>query len=213
MAEIRQGSRQSSAMGQARREEPTTERGMTRTNESGTGGGMGGMEVERAGLITGPMTYVRRFVSDFDRMLDRLLDDIRLGAQSAITPRYGEATARPRWSPAADVFERDGQLVLLADIPGLRQEDVRVTVDDNVLTIAGERSHEHEHEKGGVYQCERSYGKFQRRVALPEGVTPESIRATFENGVLEVTMPMPKQPATKGRSVPIQSTRSQGITH
>jgi HSP20 family protein len=211
MAELRQGNRQSSATGQSRREEPANERAVMVTR--GAEGGASGIEAERASLFSAPMTYVRRFVSDFDRMLDRVLEDIRLGPQISVSPRYGEASARTRWSPPADIFERDGQLVLVADIPGLRQEDVRLNVDDNVLTIAGERSHDHEHERGGVYQCERSYGKFQRRVSLPEGVAPESIKATFENGVLEVTMPMPKKPAASGRSVPIQSPRPQSMTH
>jgi HSP20 family protein len=71
------------------------------------------------------------------------------------------------WAPQVDIFKRGNELVVHADLAGLKQEDVRVNVDRGVLTISGERRHEHEHDKGGVYQCERSYGAFQRALTLP----------------------------------------------
>ncbi len=151
-----------------------------------------------------PLSLMRRFRDDMDRMFD----DFGMGSlfESSLYPRYAESSlGRGLWTPRVDVFERDGKLIVHADLPGLQQQDVRVNVESDVLTIAGERSHQHEHEKGGVYQCERSFGSFERRIALPEGVAPESVNASFENGVLEVTMPMPKQQASKGRSIPIQS--------
>jgi HSP20 family protein len=82
---------------------------------------------------------------------------------------------------------------------------VKVTLHEGVLTIEGERNDEHQQERGGVFRRERNYGRFRRQIALPEGVDPESIKASFENGVLEVTMPLPKQSTERGRSIPIQA--------
>ncbi len=160
-------------------------------------------EVPRAGLLEAPVSYLRRLMGDVDQTLERLF--VGVGLPAALTPRYGQAPARRYWTPRVDVFEREGQLMVHVDLPGMRQEDVRVSVEDNVLTISGERSHQHEHEKGGVYQCERSYGIFQRRISLPAGIPSEGIHALFEDGVLEVSMPMPRQAPSKGRSVPVQS--------
>ena len=114
------------------------------------------------------------------------------------------------WLPQIDVTTRDGQLLVHADLPGLKQEDVKVSVQDGLLSIAGERSDKHEDNRDGVYRRERSYGSFNRQIALPEGVDPEAIKASFENGVLEVTMPMPKEKAPQGRSIPIQSKPTSG---
>lgn len=146
-----------------------------------------------------PFSLMSRMMND----MDRFFDEFGLGRSS--WPRGMErASTGADFIPRVDVFERDGKLSVRADLPGMRQEDVKVNVEDGVLTIAGERSHEHEHEKGGVYRCEREYGSFRRSIALPEGVNPDTIQATFEQGVLEVTMPMPEQKQEqKGRTIPI----------
>ena len=84
-----------------------------------------------------------------------------------------------------EVFERDGQLVVRADLPGLSKNDVSIDLADDVLTISGERHEEHEATRHGVRVSERHYGRFSRRVPLPEGVDAGKARATFQNGVLE----------------------------
>jgi HSP20 family protein len=145
--------------------------------------------------------------------MDRIFGDLAFSGSpwaTSTSPSF-EMSA---WAPRVDIFERGEQLVLHADLPGVRNEDVRVNVDEGVLTISGERRHDHEHESQGVYQCERSYGSFQRAFRLPEGVESGNVQASFENGVLEVMMPIPKQRATKGRDVPIgtKSTRP-GVSH
>ncbi len=87
-------------------------------------------------------------------------------------------------------------------------------LDGDVLTLEGERRDEHDESRGNVYQSERSYGRFERAIRLPEGVAPESIKASFDNGVLEVTMPTPQRKAT-GRTIEVQSggaTGTQGST-
>lgn len=158
-------------------------------------------------------TSIRRFVGDLLGDIDRAFDGAWMGSSHVASPRYGEsAVTRRRWTPRLDVVERAGQLLVHVDLPGMRLDDIRAYVEDGILVISGERMHQHEHERDGVYTCERTYGRFERRVALPEGVAPEAIQASFDNGVLEITMPMPKQAAAKGRLVPIQS-KSHGMTH
>jgi HSP20 family protein len=110
------------------------------------------------------------------------------------TPTHGNGqTALRRWVPAVDLVETDGEFVLRADLPGLSEGDVNVELDDNVLTISGERKSEHEERKEGYYRVERSSGAFSRSLTLPDGVDPESVHANFENGVLEVRIPKPEE--------------------
>jgi HSP20 family protein len=98
------------------------------------------------------------------------------------------------------MFERDGELVLRADLPGLSKDDVKVELADNAVTIEGERRAEHEEKHEGFYRSERSYGKFHRRMPLPQGVNTEDAKASFHDGVLEVTMPAPKaEPGLRSR--------------
>jgi HSP20 family protein len=92
------------------------------------------------------------------------------------------------WAPAVDVLQRDGDLVVRAELPGVRPEDVNITLQDNVLTISGERREEQEEQRGGYYVRERRRGSFSRSMTLPEGVDEDRIRARYENGVLEVTI-------------------------
>ena len=161
----------------------------------------GSREMARSEAFGSPFSFMRRFMND----MDSLFGDFGFGPRmsSVLSPFYETGAGQTAWAPKADVFERNGQLVFHADLPGIKSEDVRVTVDNDVLTLSGERRHEHQHNEGGVYQCERSYGSFQRSFALPEGVNADSIQANFNNGVLEVTMPMPKQAQQQGRQIPI----------
>jgi HSP20 family protein len=102
-------------------------------------------------------------------------------------------TGLRRWIPAMDVVETDEHFVLRADLPGLTAEDVNIELDDNVLTISGERTAEHEQRNEGYYRVERASGSFSRSLTLPEGVEPDGIQASFESGVLEVRIPKPEQ--------------------
>jgi HSP20 family protein len=106
-----------------------------------------------------------------------------------------------RWIPAMDLVETEDEFVLRADLPGLSEKDVNIEIESNVLTISGERKAEHEERKEGYYRVERSSGTFSRSLTLPEGVAPESVRASFDRGVLEVRIPKPE--ARKPRRVAI----------
>jgi HSP20 family protein len=107
------------------------------------------------------------------------------------TPTPGNGPTLRRWVPAMDLIETDKDFVLKADLPGLSESDVNIELEDNVLTISGERKAEHEERQAGYYRVERSFGAFRRSLTLPEGVDPDSVKATFSNGVLEVTVPKP----------------------
>ena len=101
------------------------------------------------------------------------------------------------WAPAVDVVDRKDEVVLRADLPGLTDKDVELTVQEGFLTIRGERKEEKEEKEVNYYCCERSYGSFSRSLALPAGVNSEQISASFKNGVLEVHLPKTKETAGK----------------
>jgi len=117
------------------------------------------------------------------------------------TPTHSNGSTYRRWVPAMDLVESDGEYVLKADLPGLSEGDVKIEVEDRVLTISGERKSETEDRKEGYYRIERSYGSFARSLTLPEGVDSEAVKANFENGVLEVRIPKPE--ARKPKTVEI----------
>jgi HSP20 family protein len=107
-------------------------------------------------------------------------------------------TGPRRWVPAIDLAEREGQLVLRADLPGMDRDDVDVQIKDGVLTVSGERKFENESRGEGYHRVERSFGRFSRSLRLPRGVDAGAVSASFDRGVLEVTVPKPAQPqATK----------------
>lgn len=105
----------------------------------------------------------------------------------------GQAAGARRWVPAMDLVETEDSLLLRADLPGLSEEDVSVEVQDNVLTVSGERRAEHEDKGEGYHRVERSFGQFTRTVSLPDGIDQDQVQANFNNGVLEVRIPKPEQ--------------------
>jgi HSP20 family protein len=98
------------------------------------------------------------------------------------------ATTRP-WTPAVDIVENENELVLTADVPGVKMEDIEIKIEDGTLSLGGKREFEKEIKKGGYHRLERSYGSFQRAFALPDTVDADKVSASFDNGVLSVTLP------------------------
>jgi HSP20 family protein len=113
-----------------------------------------------------------------------------------------------RWVPPMDLVEADDHFLLKADLPGLDEDDVSIEIRDNALTISGERKAEHESRERGWYRVERSFGRFSRSLTLPEGVDPDGVAASFDRGVLEVTIPKPEQ--RKPRRVAIKTANGNG---
>lgn len=113
------------------------------------------------------------------------------------TPGNGASRGRSHWVPAMDLVEESEHFVLRADLPGLDEDDVKVEVEGDALTLSGERKVEHRDEKEGYFRLERSTGAFRRTLQLPAGVEPEGIEASFDRGVLEVRIPKPAEPEPK----------------
>jgi HSP20 family protein len=136
-------------------------------------------------------------MNSFRSEMDRLFDNFGFG----LAPSFGSASSFD-WAPSTEVFKRDNNLVVRADLPGMKKEDVDINIEQNAVTIRGERKSEHEENKEGLYRSERSYGSFFRSIPLPEGTDSEKAKAKFDNGVLEITMPVTEQ-KSKGKKVDI----------
>jgi HSP20 family protein len=120
-------------------------------------------------------------------------------------PRQGAATQPPReWAPAADVSETDGEYVIKAELPEVRKEDVSITVQDGVLTLAGERKQEKVEEQEKIHRIERFYGSFARRFALPENADEQGIRAESRDGVIVIHIPKQRVVEPQPRQIQIQ---------
>jgi len=105
----------------------------------------------------------------------------------------GNGGGSRRWAPAMDLLETEDHFVLRADLPGMTQSDVNIELEDNVLTVSGERKAEHEEKREGFYRVERAFGSFSRSLTLPKGVDADAVTAGFDNGVLEVRIPKPEE--------------------
>jgi HSP20 family protein len=93
------------------------------------------------------------------------------------------------WTPALDVYEQKDNLVVRAELPGMRKEDIEVSMHANTLSISGERKHEETHKGQEVYRAERFFGRFQRSVTLPTVVAADKVKAQYKDGVLTITLP------------------------
>jgi HSP20 family protein len=133
------------------------------------------MEVMSMALLMKPEPFSR----EVDRLFDSFFGQSDRGAR--------------RWIPPMDLVEVDDHFVLKADLPGLRDEDVTIEVQDGTLKISGERNEEREQTERGFYRIERSFGSFARSLSLPDGVDPDGIKAEFHDGVLEVRIPKPEE--------------------
>jgi len=140
-----------------------------------------------------PARELSSLQSEMNRLFNTFFDTPTTG---------GNGGAARRWVPSMDLVETDEHFVLRADLPGLSEEDVSIELEDNVLTVAGERTAEHEEKKEGFYRMERSFGQFRRSLALPDGVNADAIAASFDRGVLEIRIP--KHEERKPRKVAIQ---------
>jgi HSP20 family protein len=137
-----------------------------------------------------PFALMRHFTEEMDRLLEG--HGGWRGSRKDVT----------QWSPVIEVKERDGQLEIVAELPGIKENDVKVEVTDEGLVIQGERKQQHEEKREGYYRSERSYGQFYRVIPLPEGATVDQARAEFHNGELRVSIPVPQQ---KTRQIPIST--------
>jgi HSP20 family protein len=132
------------------------------------------------------------------RELDRLFDDFGAGA----LPSWN---GNGQFLPEADYAETDKDIVVTAELPGVDEKDVEVTLNDDVLTIRGEKRSQRD-EKNERYQlAERSYGSFERSMSVPRGIDADKIKATFDKGVLKVTLPKPAELQAQRHQIKISS--------
>ena len=136
----------------------------------------------------------------FNTGIDRLFNEF----MGRSLRQMEEETAACAWTPAVNILEREEGIVISADLPGLKAEDVDVTVDNGVLTIKGERTLEEVSEGETYHRVERSYGSFERSFSIPNSVDPKKIEARFSNG--EMTITLPKREESKPRSVKVKVT-------
>ena len=141
-----------------------------------------------------PFTMLQRWADEMERMFD----DFGFGRRW--TPGRREIGTQT-WAPDVEVFQKNNELTIKADLPGLKKDEVAVEITDQAVTIQGERKRELEEEHEGIFRSERSYGSFWRVIPLPEGAIGEQAKATFRDGVLEITMPAP--PTSRGRRLEI----------
>ncbi|HZI49494.1 MAG TPA: Hsp20/alpha crystallin family protein [Pyrinomonadaceae bacterium] len=158
-------------------------------------------------LAATPFEFMRRFGEE----MDKLVGDFDFG-RGWLPPALARGAGAGLWVPEIEMFEQNGELIVRADLPGLTKDDVNIEIDNDAITIEGERRSEQKENREGFYRTERSYGKFYRRLPLPDGVEAENANATFRDGVLEITMDAPKRVESKPRKVAISDT-SAGKAH
>lgn len=136
-----------------------------------------------------PFALMRRMTDEMDRVIGEF--------------GFSRGSENPVWAPAIEVAERDGNYVVRAEIPGVKADEVKLEITDDEIVLQGERKNEREETKGDVHMTERQYGRFYRRLPLPEGARLDEARARFDNGVLEITVPL-EEPKNKRREIKIE---------
>jgi HSP20 family protein len=154
----------------------------------------GGFE---GGYGGGPFAMMRRISDEMDRIFENFgmgrsafptFDQGNWGSGS-----QGTQNAPSLWAPHIEVSERDGKLLVQADLPGIKREDIDVQIEQDAIVIQGQRQQEQSSNESGYYRSERSYGSFYRTIPLPEGVNTESASASFRDGVLRIELDAPRQ--------------------
>lgn len=145
------------------------------------------------------MTIVRY---DPFRDLRTLQEEVNRLFSTNLTRAFGdEGIARGAWAPSVDIYENKDQIVLEAELPGMNQDDFDLSIENNVITLRGERKFEKTDEADNYHRVERSYGAFTRSFTLPQTVSAEGATAEYNNGVLRVTLP--KREETKARRIQV----------
>lgn len=136
-----------------------------------------------------PFGLMRDFTSEMERLFQRPDAGVALDA----------------WAPAIDVRKCNGDLVVTAELPGLKKDEVKVEMTDNAIVIQGERKREHTEDHEGYHRFERSYGNFYRSIALPEGAKTDQVKAELQDGVLKISVPVAQAQKPQARQIPIET--------
>ncbi|HYB70692.1 MAG TPA: Hsp20/alpha crystallin family protein [Candidatus Bathyarchaeia archaeon] len=139
-----------------------------------------------------PWTGMGSLKHEMDRVFDRFLEG-----------RWDEFPALGEWTPQMDISETKDSLIAKVEVPGMDAKDIQLSLQEDLLTIKGEKHHEKEEKDEHYHRVERAHGAFVRAVRLPVAVDPGKVTATFKNGLLTVTLP--KTPAAKGTPIPVKA--------
>ena len=188
-----QGAQQGSQQG-SQQEAYSPMRGQQGSALSRRGGGMPSLFGGRGS----PLDVFRRLDEDMDRLFHQFWG----GGRHLMRGRGAES----QWMPHVEVFEQQGKLHVFADLPGMSKDDVKLSMEGDQLIIQGERrsSHEEGQQGSGMYHSERSYGTFYRSIPLPEGIDPQTVNASFKDGVLDVSFDAPRTPQQQARQIEIR---------
>lgn len=144
--------------------------------------------------VLSPFSEMERMMEDFFRRPFSMFP--------SMWPKMG--FAEEELSPAVDIFEQEDSVVVKAELPGMKKEDISVELNDGFLRIAGEKKREEKIERKDYYRMERSVGSFERRISLPAGIETEKTKASFKDGMLEITIPKTEEAKKKERKVKIE---------
>jgi HSP20 family protein len=131
--------------------------------------------------------------------VNRLFDNFFTGV-----PERRRGLLEGEWAPSVDIAETDNEVVVTAELPGVKQDDVDITIADDVLTLKGEKKEEKEVKEKNYHRIERSYGSFQRSVSLPAGVQADKAKATYKDGVLHITVPKAEEAKPKQIKIDVE---------
>jgi HSP20 family protein len=156
------------------------------------------------GAFANPFEVMDRLSEEMDRWFDGITRNFGMARRAA--PQRGMSTAMRGglWYPRVEASQRGDTFLVRADLPGMKKEDIDVDLSEDAITIRGERKDEHQEEHEGYWHSEREYGQFYRTIPLPQGVIAESAKATFRDGVLEITLQAPPSEANRGRKLEIK---------
>jgi len=140
-----------------------------------------------------PFTDLNRIRNEIDRLLDDPFSLVATGRS------FFEG-----WTPSVDLYEDKDKITVRAELPGMRKEDIEVSLDGNTLTISGERKQEEEHKEGEMYRSERYFGRFQRSITLPTPADADKIQASYKDGVL--TIICPKSEEAKPKQIQVKTS-------
>jgi HSP20 family protein len=196
---------------------PKSQEGMQRPRSDDPGRQAGARSrapaLTRFGLPPGPWELMRRLTEDLNRAAESLREaraGASMGSQrfSSRIPANSSGTSTgltdaTAWIPDVEVLRQPNSLVVRVDLPGIAPEEIDISIEDGLLTIAGERTQERRDEEGGVVRTERSYGSFLRSIVLPDGADESRIEAKADNGVLEINVPIAG--GHRSRRIPVKS--------
>lgn len=139
-----------------------------------------------------PTTDITRDLDTMQKRMNRLFNDFFGGREGD-----GDELMLGSWHPAVDVVEHDESFVIEAELPGMKKDDIKISIANDVLTVRGEKKFEKEDKKKNYHRTERAYGSFSRTFPLPGNVKPDKVDAEFNNGVLTVTIPKSEEAKPK----------------